>query len=149
MARILAEKFGTLERLKSATYEELLSINEVGPVVAKNVVSFFQEPSNLATIDRILQAGVEIALSEGEKEKPLEGKTFVFTGALSTMTRDEAKNLVESLGGKASSSVSKKTDYVVIGENPGSKAARARQLNLKVLTEEEFINLINENKNKT
>jgi len=143
VSRLLAEKFSDLDALKKVTEEELMEIQGIGPEVARSIVDFFSVEQNLRTIDRIFQAGVILVYQEREeKPQPLAGKTFVFTGSLQKYSRDEAKNLVESLGGKASNSVSRKTDYVVVGENPGSKYDKARQLNVTILNEEEFEKLV-------
>ena len=148
VSRLLAEKFSSLEALKKATEEELVEIQGIGPEVARSIVDFFSVEQNLKTIDRMFQAGVTPVYPERKEEKPqpLAGKTFVFTGALQNYSRDEAKNLVESLGGKASNSVSRKTDYVVVGEDPGSKFDKARQLGVTILNEEEFEKLVSSNK---
>ncbi len=141
MARVLMNHFGSFEALRRATYDDLIAIPEVGPAVAQAVVSFFQQPANLELLDRLAKAGVKLERKPEEAEagpRPFEGKTFVFTGALQSMTRDEAQELVERLGGRAASSVSRKTDYVVVGENPGSKAQRARELGIPMISEEEF-----------
>jgi len=141
MARVLINHFGSFEALRRATYDDLIAIPEVGPAVAQAVVSFFQQPENLELLDRLAKAGVKLERKPEEAEagpRPFEGKTFVFTGALQSMTREEAQELVERLGGRAASSVSRKTDYVVVGENPGSKAQRARELGIPMISEEEF-----------
>ncbi|MDZ7374833.1 MAG: NAD-dependent DNA ligase LigA [candidate division KSB1 bacterium] len=144
MAQVLMKHFGSFEALKKARYEELLTVPEVGPTVAESVFSFFQQPENLALLDRLARAGVKLervpAAAVGPQ--PLAGKTFVFTGALASMTREEAEELVQRLGGRAASSVSRKTDYVVVGENPGSKAERARELGVPMITEEEFLRMV-------
>ncbi|NOZ63117.1 MAG: NAD-dependent DNA ligase LigA, partial [Calditrichaeota bacterium] len=143
-AKLLAQHFKSLKKLKKATYEELLEIHEIGPQSAGSVVEFFNEPKNLQTIERLLEAGVTI---EEVKEsdagvKPLAGKSFVFTGALENYSRHEAEQLVESLGGRATSSVSRNTSYVVVGKDPGSKAEKARQLGVKILNEEKFREMV-------
>ncbi|HFE53657.1 MAG TPA: NAD-dependent DNA ligase LigA, partial [Bacteroidetes bacterium] len=144
MARVLIDHFGSIEALKNATYEDLIQIPEVGPVVAQSVVTFFRQPENLKLLERLKQAGVRLEQAPEERKKSdlLAGKTFVFTGALKSFTREEAQRLVEELGGRAASSVSRKTDYVVVGENPGSKAQRARELGIPMITEEEFKRMI-------
>jgi DNA ligase (NAD+) len=138
-ARDLARHFGTLEALAAADGEALLRAPDVGPVVAASVHGFFREPRNLAALDRLRGAGVrppreEAPLATG----PFAGRTVVFTGTLSGMTREEAEALVRRLGGKAVGSVSRKTGFVVAGESPGSKVEKARELGVTVLTEEEF-----------
>ena len=144
VARLLAKKFGSLENLMKASREDLLSIYEIGPEIAENVVAFFREKHNLKEIERMRQAGVRATTAVEEKKEggPLHGKTFVFTGALQNFSRDEAKAIVEELGGRASSSVSKSTDYVVVGENPGSKYEKAKKLGVKIITEEEFMEMV-------
>ncbi len=139
VARVIVKAFGSLEKIENASEEELTAIFEVGPQVAKSVVEFFSKPENREIIDRLRAGGVEIREEAVEETQGLlEGKTLVFTGALQTLSRHEAQDLVEKLGGRASSSVSKQTDFVVIGENPGSKAEKAVNLGVRVLTEDEF-----------
>ncbi|WP_051920803.1 NAD-dependent DNA ligase LigA [Thermodesulfobacterium hydrogeniphilum] len=145
MAYLLAEKFKTLDKLMNASVSDLLSIPGVGYEVAKSIVDFFKNEENRKMIQRMLDAGVtfiEEEKKEEEKPKILEGKTFVFTGALKSMTRDQAKRKVIELGGKVTDSVSRKVDYVVVGESPGSKYQRALQLGIKTINEEEFLKLI-------
>jgi DNA ligase (NAD+) len=142
-ASLLADHFKTLSNLKKTTYEELLSIYEIGPQSAQSIVQFFDEPKNLNTIDRLMKAGITIQQQEKATSDQLSGKAFVFTGTLESMTRDEAEGLVASMGGRATSSVSKKTDYVVVGKDPGSKATKARDLGVTILNEEEFKSLLN------
>ncbi|HEX3034058.1 MAG TPA: NAD-dependent DNA ligase LigA [Thermodesulfobacteriota bacterium] len=143
LAQILAENFPGIEALMEADEEELIGIPALGPEIAKSVSRFFKEPKNRETIRKMLSAGVEIEyrprVKRGDK---LKGKTFVFTGALKSFTRDEAKRAVEELGGKTASSVTKKTDYVVAGEDPGSKLDNAKALGIKVIDEEGFKGLI-------
>ena len=140
-ARILAEEFGSLDVLMKAPYERLIGIREIGPETAESIVAFFKEPHNLEVIDRLKKAGVRCK-ETGRKEGALSGKTFVFTGALNSFTRDVAKGLVEERGGRVTSSVSKKVDYVVVGEEPGSKYDQARRFGIKTITEEEFKRLL-------
>jgi len=142
-AQLLADRFGSLERLMNADEAELARIPGIGPVVAKHIVTFFRQPHNREVIERLRQAGVH--WEEGEKAaapKPLTGKSFVFTGTLSSMTREEAKRRVEALGGHVTNSVSGKTDYVVAGENPGAKLDKARRLGVEILNEAEFLALL-------
>ena len=114
----------------------------MGPVVAQSVHTFFRQPKNQDLIRDLLAGRVEIEAAEMPAETPLKGKTFVFTGALELFKRDEAKKLVEGLGARASSSVSKQTDYVVVGVDPGSKYDKAKKLGVTVLSEEEFRKLV-------
>ncbi len=146
-ARALAEHFGSLEALMEASEEDLLRVPDVGPEVAGSVRSFFAEPANRASIRRMLEAGVRprpIRPPGDAAVRPLEGKTFVFTGTLSSMTRNEAKARVEALGGRVSSSVSRRTDFVVVGADPGSKADRARGLGVPMLDEAGFLERLRE-----
>ncbi len=142
-AGLLADHFKTLANLKKTTYDELLTINEIGPQSAQSIVQFFNEPKNLNTIDRLLKSGINIQQKEQAAGDKLAGKTFLFTGTLESMTRDEAEKLIASLGGRAASSVSKKTDFVVVGTDPGSKATKARDLGVTILNEDEFKRLLN------
>ena len=142
VAAILAGHFGVLEALSAAREEELLSIREVGPQVARSVRAFFDSPQNQAVVAKLLRGGVQL---KGEKIgglKPLAGKTFVLTGRLTRFTREEAKAKIESLGGKAAGSVSSKTNYLVAGDEPGSKLDKARELKVTILSEEELIGLL-------
>lgn len=140
-ANILARKFGSIENLAKANLEELESIPDVGPIVARSIYQWFQEKKNRKLIEDLIKNGVKIVPPEKIKEK-LKGLTFVFTGSLNSMSRDEAKELVRMLGGKASSSISRETDYLVVGENPGSKLQKAKQLNVKIISEQEFLKMI-------
>lgn len=142
-ARLLAEHFTTLDRLKAATPEALAEIDNIGPVAARNIHGFFQEPHNLEIIERLLAAGIhwETQARDGQP-RPLAGRSFVLTGTLEGMTRPEARQLLLQAGAKVSGSVSKKTDYVVYGENPGSKYARAKSLDIPTLSEAELLALI-------
>jgi len=141
-AQILAEHFQTLERLMQANEEDLEEIPSIGPIVARHIVTFFRQPHNLEVIERLRQAGIHWQQpQESTTPRPLEGKTFVFTGTLTSMSRDMAKEKVGTLGGKVTGNVSQKTDYLVVGENPGSKLDKAEKLGVKVL-EEEFLVLL-------
>lgn len=143
MAKVLAKAFGSLERLSQASEEELMAVEGVGPIVARSVRNFFNAESNRQTIEKLLSSGIRISSEQDYKQKEeIAGKTFVFTGTLANFTREEAQALIEKYGGKSASSVSKKTDYVVVGENAGSKAETARRLGVKILNEAEFLELI-------
>ncbi len=138
-AKILADKFKNIDNLISAKEEELLSINEIGPILVQSILDFFENEQTLKMIEELKTLGVNT--TEPEKDtsfSPLANKTFVLTGELSTLTRKDAENIILSLGGKTTSSVSKKTDYVVVGENPGSKYDKAVKLGIKILSEDEF-----------
>lgn len=143
LAQALARKFMDLEKLAAASEEELMSLEDVGPKVAKSIIFFFAQPENKKLIARLKAAGLKLR-EEPEKlrPQPLKGLTFVLTGTLSSMTRDEAKAKIEYLGGEVSSSVSQKTDYLVVGDEPGSKLDKARQLGVKTINETEFLKLI-------
>ncbi len=138
-ASLLASHFKNMDELRNATYDELVSIPEIGPEVARSIILFFEHESTDRLLRKLEDAGVRYEPAE-EGEKTLAGKTFVFTGRIS-IPREEAKMLVEQLGGRVSSSVSKKTDYVVAGEDPGSKLAKAQQLGVKIIDEDEFMAL--------
>jgi len=145
-ALVLAENFGSMEKLMEASIEELTEIDEIGPKMAESIVAFFEEESNKAVIDKLKAAGVNMLSLKGDKKKEdlrLEGVTFVLTGTLEGFTRNEAKDIIENLGGKVTGSVSKKTDYVLAGENPGSKLDKAKELGIKIIDEEEFRSLVN------
>lgn len=142
-AKLLASEFGTLDALQKAGYDELIRIREVGPEAAKSILAFFAENRNIALIEKLLKGGLSYEKETARKGGPLGGKTFVFTGALKSLTRDQAEGMVESLGGRASSSLSGKTSYVVAGEEAGTKLEKARELGVKVINEEEFKRLIN------
>jgi len=143
LARTLADHFRTLDALTEASAEELTEVEDIGPKVAESIVFFFRQPENAALIRKLKEAGLNFeARVERRGARPLGGKTFVLTGTLAGMEREEAKELIEGLGGKVTSSVSGKTDYVVVGESPGSKLDKARQLNVAVLNEPEFLKLV-------
>jgi DNA ligase (NAD+) len=146
IAKVLAREFGTLAEIMAADQSRFQQVLEIGPEISASLVSYFSEPQNRAVIQDLLDRGLRIA--EGKEEQSgdasLAGKTFVFTGGLVGFTRDEAKRSVEERGARVSSSVSKKTSYVVAGEDPGSKLDQARKLGVKVLSEEEFGKLIRE-----
>ena len=137
-AKTLAERFGSIDNLQAATLEELTSIRDVGPAVAVSIRSFFDTPANQAVLQRLKAAGVAPTVEEKRVGGRLAGLTFVFTGTLATLGRDEAKKLVEAEGGNVTGSVSKKTDYVVAGSEAGSKLEKARNLGVTVLSEDEF-----------
>jgi len=141
-AKLLANAFGSMENLEHASEEELLSIREVGPQVAQSIRTFFHNRNNIEVIERMFNAGVKPSVEEKRVGGRFTGKTFVFTGALSRFTRDDAKRMVENEGGHAAGSVSKKTDFVVAGAEAGSKLDKARQLGVKVLTEDEFLAML-------
>lgn len=145
VARDLARAFGTMEALRAADEETLIQVDGVGPIMAGRINEFFAEPHNAANLDRLLSYMRELTAPERPAEGgALEGKTFVFTGGLDAMSRGDAKKRVEALGAKATGSVSKKTDYVVAGTDPGSKLDKAESLGLTVLDEKGFLELLAE-----
>jgi len=138
IAALLAAEFDDLEQLTNCPEENLTAIEGVGPVVAKSIVNFFKQDKNLTTVRRILNSGVQIIFETPAKTSSLAGQTFVLTGALATMTRRQAKEMIEAAGGKVSSTVSRSTNFVVSGESPGSKLAKARELGIELLDEDAF-----------
>src|SRR5664279_1778563 len=138
-AVFLAEAFGSMVAIEHASLEELQLAEEVGPKVAEAVVQYFSEPGNRDLVGRLLKAGLQFTYASSRpKAGPLQGKTLVVTGTLPTLSRDQAKQLIEQAGGKVSGAVSKKTSYVVVGEDAGSKLAKARELGICTLTEDEL-----------
>jgi len=144
-AKILAKHFRSIEKLAAATVEELDDIPEIGLAVAESVCEWFRDPKQIDLIERLRAAGVQLQIEGAANyvaDERFEGKTFVLTGKLEKYTRDEAAKLIEDRGGRVSSSVSKKTDYVVVGEDAGSKLTKAQDLGVKVLDEAEFGSMI-------
>lgn len=146
-AEDLADYFGQIDRLMDAEEDALLQIHEVGPIVAQSITQFFAEQHNREVIERLRLSGItweESANTHSSSDTPLalQGKTFVLTGTLEQMTRDEAKSEIQRLGGKVTSSVSRKTEYVVAGRDPGSKLSKAEKLDVPVLNEADFIQLL-------
>ncbi len=145
VAKLLSDSFGSLDRLQKASQEELENVEGIGPRIAESVRRFFGESRMKELLEHLKSSGVTLKTAQKKKSaasSPFSGKTFVLTGGLETMTRDEAKEKIESLGGKTSSSVSKKTDYVVVGTDPGSKFDKARELGVKTLSEKEFLEMV-------
>jgi DNA ligase (NAD+) len=141
--QLLAEHFSSLDEFAAATQEQLESVSEVGPKVSSSIAEFFSEPANRNIIKKLHKAGVRPTVEKREiKSQKFAGKSFVFTGSLVKRSREEAGELVLQHGGKLSNSVSKKTDYVVVGSDPGSKLDKAKELNVQVLTESEFDKLL-------
>lgn len=145
-ARNLAKYFGSMEKLISAEKDELLKVEEIGATMADAIYDFFRNDRNIAFIQRLKDAGVNMALKEQEagKIRIFDGMTFVLTGTLSRFKRDEAAAIIESFGGKVSGSVSKKTSYVLAGEEAGSKLNKAEQLGVRIIDEDEFLKMIGE-----
>jgi DNA ligase (NAD+) len=144
VAVLLADYFGDLEQLMGCPEEELTAIEGVGPVVAKSISRFFKQENNVASVQRILNSGIRIQIKSPQKETTLAGKVFVLTGSLANLARREAKEKIEALGGKLSASVSRNTDFVVAGESPGSKLAKAEELGVEVIDEAALLELFGE-----
>ena len=142
VAQVLADHFGSLERIRDASEEEVSVVPEIGPVIAKSLANFFARPENRAVLEKLRRAGVKPTIEAVAARAALAGKTFVFTGTLQLFTREEAEEKVRLLGGRAASSVSKNTDFVVAGESAGSKLQKARDLGITVLTEQEFAGMV-------
>jgi DNA ligase (NAD+) len=143
LATVLARNFKSIDNLAAKTVEDLTMVHEIGPIVAESIYNFFHNPKNLTVLEKLNKGGVVFPEEEPElKEPSLTGKTFVLTGGLDSMTRDEARKIIETSGGRVSSSVSKKTDFVVVGKDPGSKYTEAQRLGVKTLSEAEFKKMI-------
>lgn len=142
-ARTLARHYKTIESIEKATTDELEMLNDIGPVVAANIYAFFKQEHNLEIIQRLLSAGIKWELKEDETSQTFNGLSFVLTGSLQKMTRDEATEKLIALGAKVTGTVSSKTSYVVFGENPGSKYEKAIKLGIETLNEESFMEMIN------
>ena len=140
--KVLATAFGSLDGLMNATLEELTAVPDIGEVTAQYIMDWFAQPQSRHMIERLREAGVNFESKRVITDARFAGKTFVLTGALSKFTREEATEKIELLGGKASGSVSKKTSFVVVGENAGSKERKARELGIPILTEDEFLEMI-------
>jgi len=141
-AQFLAEHFGSMDALMKAGEEELQDVNEVGPRIAQSIVEFFQEPKNRALVKQLQDLGLRLTAVKKERGTKLAGKTLVLTGTLAHFTRDEAKKMIEDAGGRVSGSVSKKTDFVVAGDDAGSKLDKAKELGVKVIGEKEMQDLL-------
>ena len=138
-SKVLARKYKTMENLQNANFEQLSQINDIGEVMANSIIEFFMQEQTKDLIEKLKNAGVNMnCLEEESDDKRFEGKTFVLTGSLELFTRKEAEDIIEKLGGKTSSSVSKKTDYVLAGEDAGSKLTKAQSLGVTIISEDEF-----------
>jgi DNA ligase (NAD+) len=144
VAEVLAAHFHSIEALMEAPFEDVRDVTGIGPTIADSVVTFFKQPPNRRLIRRLLAAGVKpaAAAEAPARDGPLAGAQVVFTGTLSRWPRSQAEALVRSAGGVPADTVTKKTTYVVVGETPGSKLDKARRMNVKVLTEDEFARLV-------
>jgi DNA ligase (NAD+) len=141
-ANTLAEKFGSLNQIKSLSKEDLEKIDEIGPIMAKSIVKFFSQKSVKKTLKELKKSGVSSEKKERKKSNKLSGQNFVFTGQLKHFSRSQAQKKVEELGGKWSSSVSNKTDFLVAGSNPGSKYGQAKEKKVKIISEDNFLKLV-------
>ena len=142
-SKLLAKKYKTLQALAEAKFEELQEMNDIGEVMANSIVEFFAQEQTKDLLKRLEDAGINTkAIEEETTDNRFEGQTFVLTGSLQKFTRKEAEDLIEKFGGKTSSSVSKKTNYVLAGEDAGSKLTKAQSLGVNIISEEEFENLI-------
>ena len=142
-ARQLAKKYKNIENLKNASYEDLIEVEDMGEIMAQSVVEFFSQPQSIDLIQKLEQQGVNMAEETTNiVDNRFENMTFVLTGGLDNYTRDEAEKIIESFGGKTSSSVSKKTTYVIAGEGGGSKLTKAQELGINIISEQDFINMI-------
>jgi len=145
LATVLARNFKSVDTLAKQSIEDLTQVHEIGPIVAESIYNFFHNPKNLKVLEKLKRGGVTFPEEQTAlKQTPLTGKTFVLTGGLDSMTRDEARKIIETSGGRVSSSVSKKTDFVVVGADPGSKYADAQRLGVKAINEDEFKKMIGE-----
>jgi DNA ligase (NAD+) len=142
VAGLLASRYGSLDRLASASARELGHIRGIGPTIADSVAKFFAEPANRRTLRRLAAAGVALTEARRARGSPLSGKSFVLTGALSGVTRGEAIDLLTRVGARVTGSVSRLTDYVVVGDRPGEKLEAARRLGVPTLREREFLALV-------
>ncbi len=142
-AKLLTKHFDTFEKLLNAKKEELEAIDGIGPIASQYIYSYFHNEKNFQTIKVLFQSGIKIMYNKNEKALKFYNKVFVFTGSLEHYSRSQAKKLVEDLGGVVASAISKKVDYVVVGESPGSKLKKANMLNLKILNETEFHEMVN------
>jgi DNA ligase (NAD+) len=143
-AELLAQEFGSMDALAAATAEELERVEEVGPRISQAILEFFAQPGNLALIQSLKDAGVNMTAEKKQRSAQLAGLTFVLTGTLPKLTRDEAKARIEAAGGKTAGSVSKKTNYVVAGEEAGSKLDKARELKVPVIDEAGLLALLDQ-----
>ena len=142
-SKLLETNFKSIENIKNATFEDFVNIHEIGDIMAKSIVEFFNSHNNNLIIDKCLNSGMQFKKDDNAKSDKFLGLSFVFTGSLTQFKRSDAKKIVESNNGKVSSTISKKTNYLVVGENAGSKLKKARKLGVSVLSEGEFLNMSN------
>ena len=142
-AKSLAKAFKNIDNLQNATYEELIEIDDMGEIMAQSVFEFFNQTQTKDLIEKFKLYGINMQVEENaETDNRFEGKIFVLTGGLENFSRKEAEEIIEKLGGKTSSSVSKKTTYVLAGEDSGSKLLKAQKLGIEIINEQDFINMI-------
>lgn len=141
-AKLISERFGTMTALMNASYDDIMTIDGFGAIMAKSVADYFNMPESIELIDKLMAAGLNMKSLKEVKDMRFAGKTFVLTGTLPTYKRNEAASIIESFGGKTASSVSKRTDFVLAGEDAGSKLQKANDLGIKVISEEEFREMI-------
>jgi len=140
-ARVLVQNFRSIKKLSNASFEELTQIQSIGPEVARSIREYFEDPKTKELIEKLEKAGVRLESEEESKQQTLSGLNFVITGVLKNFTRNQIEELIQSLGGKVSDSISKNTDYLIVGEKPGSKLEKATSLGVKTITESEFLKL--------
>ena len=141
-SKILAKRFKTMDGILNASLDEISAINDVGPVIAESVFNFFAQKQTRDLIEKLKQAGVNMEYLDESEDERFAGQTFVLTGSLEKYSRDEAEEIIEKFGGKTSSSVSKKTTYVLAGEEAGSKLTKAQELGVQIISEAEFEEMI-------
>jgi DNA ligase (NAD+) len=141
-AELLAQEFGSIDAIMAASAQELERVEEVGPRISEAILEFFSRPANRILVEKLKEAGVEMTAEKKVRTSQLEGFTFVLTGTLPNLTREEAKQRIEAAGGKVSSSVSRKTSYVVAGEEAGSKLDKAQELKIPILDEPGLMKLL-------
>ena len=146
VAAILADHFGDIERLGKATEEELTAIDGIGPQIADSINAYFEDHHNRDHIERLIQTGIELEAPSLPPASPAAGKTFVLTGTLSSLKRSEAKEVITRNGGRIASSVGRNTDYLIVGESPGSKLRKAGDLGIAILSEDEFLRLLGDHR---
>ena len=141
-AKKLADHFRSIDKIAEASEEDIEAVHEIGPSISESVKRFFSDKNNIKMVDRLKKAGLQFKSAETKLiSENLKNKTFVLTGTLSTMSRDEAKDKIVAHGGSVTSSVSKNTDFVVVGDSPGSKFDKAQKLGVKILSEENLLEL--------
>jgi DNA ligase (NAD+) len=149
-ANLLADYYGSIGKLQKSPASEIDGIEGIGPTIAESIVQFFQQKSNQKVLEKLKQSGVRMEeIRDRQKRGIFAGKTFVLTGALSRFTRDGATTLIESEGGKVSSSVSRNTDYMLVGSSPGSKYRKALDLGIRIIDEDTFVNIMEKAKKRS